>query len=135
MEQQYKILLAEAMSRVKEIDSLLSGLRLSIARVPHDKVAATFQRASSLISESEALKRRICKTEEVTLLSGTSLTEVKNIISFLEFRIDFYSSVASREALSEEVVELVNSSITQFQSTRDSLVAKYDQSLWEIELL
>lgn len=132
---QVVITLAEAYLRVIEIDNLLSSLRSAVTRVSTSKVSTMFTKVSALLSEHGDLKGRIRKTEYSFTLSGTPVCDLKMIIENLEERIKFFSLVSKRTDLSENTIHLIEESTAKFLSTKENLVRKYDEAVWEIELL
>jgi hypothetical protein len=127
--------LAEAQARLTEIAKLLKGLRGSVTRVSVSRVPGLFNRANALLSEAEALERRVTKTEAATTLGGASMLEIKTILKSLDFRIKFIASLTEHQELPDEVLSLFKESMKEFQSTKVKLLSKYEEVIWEIELL
>lgn len=132
---QVRLSLAEAYLRLTEIDKLLKALRSAVTRVSTSKVSVMFNRVSSLLSERESLRRRIKQTEYYTTLSGTPVCDLKFIIETLDERIEFFSLVCKRTDLAQDTARFIEESVEKFRSTRDNLVRKHEEAIWEIELL
>jgi hypothetical protein len=135
MEDYSSITLAEAYLRVKELDNLMQGLRSAVTRVSSSRVSAMVNKLSELLSESESLIRRVRHTEHSVVIGGTSIADIKLVINTLEGRIKFFSLITERTDLTVETLGVVKESIVKFQSTKDNLLRKYEEVIWEIGLL
>lgn len=135
LNKQVSLSLAEAYLRLSEINRLLEGLRSAVTRVSTSKVSVMFNRVSGLLSEHESLRKRIKQTEYYTTLSGTPVCDLKLIIDTLDERIKFFSLVSERTDLSQDTASLIRESIAKFRSTKENLVRKHEEAIWEIELL
>jgi hypothetical protein len=134
-DKQTEMSLAEAYLRMEEIDKLLDGLRSAVTRVSASKVSAMFNRVGALLGEYESLRRRTKTTEYNTTLNGTPVCDLMVIIDTLEERIKFFSLVSKRTDLSQDTIGLIEVSITKFRSTKEKLLRKHEEAIWEIELL
>jgi hypothetical protein len=134
-DKQTEMSLAEAYLRMEEIDKLLDGLRSAVTRVSTSKVSAMFNRVGALLGEYESLRRRTKLTEYNTTLNGTPVCDLMVIVDTLEERIKFFSLVSKREDLSQDTIGLIEGSITKFRSTKEKLLRKHEEAIWEIELL
>lgn len=135
MEDYSSITLAEAYLRIKELDNLMEGLRSAVTRVSSSRVSAMVNKLGELLSESESLIRRVRHTEHSVSIGGTSIADIKLVIGTLEGRIKFFSLITERTDLTPETLGVIKESIVKFQSTKDNLLRKYEEVIWEIGLL
>lgn len=127
--------LAEAYLRIKELDSLMDGLRSAVTRVSSYRVSSMVNKLGELLSESESLIRRVRHTEHSVSIGGTSIADIKLVVDTLEGRIKFFSLITERNDLTSETLGVIKESIVKFQSTKDNLLRKYEEVIWEIGLL
>lgn len=135
MEDYSSMTLAEAYLRIKELDSLMDGLRSAVTRVSSYRVSSMVNKLGELLSESESLIRRVRHTEHSVSIGGTSIADIKLVVDTLEGRIKFFSLITERNDLTSETLGVIKESIVKFQSTKDNLLRKYEEVIWEIGLL
>lgn len=126
--------LAEALNRLSEYSTRLDYLKLGLSVGSLEKLSSSLEDFNSIVVEKQRLKSEIERVEAETLVSGTSLRDLKIILGSLDEKITTLQSLLHRKDLPEQLSSVIVSQLDLFVKTKSQLQTSIQKISWEIEI-
>ena len=126
--------LAEAKSRIKEIDERITTVRERLKTISLNAVSSLMDELNSLSVERQQLQIGLSQSESETFVAGSSLQSLVFVLDAVEIKIASLMDLKQRDDLSAEVYSNIFDQIDTFSRIRNQLKTSMEKTYWQVDL-
>ncbi len=126
--------LAEALNRLSEYSDRLNHLDKRLLTASNANLSSILEEYNELFCARQKLRSSINSIEYTTIINGTSLNELRNILADLSEKINTLKSLTLRADITEDALNLIYSQLDNFTTTYSQLKSGIEKISWEINI-
>lgn len=126
--------LAEAKSKITEIEERVIVLRDRLKKGPLNTISGALEELNQLSGERQRLQIALSQVESETFVVGSSLRDLAYIVEAVESRIASLLDLKQRDDLPSEVSSNIFDQIDSFTKMRNQLKNSIEKTYWQADL-
>lgn len=126
--------LAEIISLIEELETRASNLKKQLLRTSPQVIFEAVEELNNVLSDRQYLILLRDRLETETVTEGSSLRELRVVLSSLEEKLDILHKIGDRDGLPEEVAVLLFKQMDLLTKTKSQLAVMIQKLCWDVEV-